>query len=566
MEEKNSVTTEPVVTTDPVTPVVVSQAGQSKVGMYAIIGVLLAVAVGVGIFFVTQLANKNAITVAEDTIKSNVVNTVNVLDFNKVTPESPLAFIDREQLKTQLSSFDNLGGMPADYNPAGKTEHIAFNLDASIPVRDYTATRAADAMSTNKIMLKGDLYSKYPADFDVKKYGYSSLSNISDLYANLSVEDLMNSFESLYLDAEFDIDTKENKLAGKMELTMMGFDTYVKFSNLSGDVTDELKSIENQVVRVDLTKHMENLFSAMLKTIATNPSMNVYSAFDPASIDQMLDMMEAQIKASGETLPADQVATMKRLGNPIKNAIVKAIQGLDLFVNEKEATAIREAVGVTCTSGDLNIAGMIEQGKNAAVEIVDILKSDESFRNNPEIPSGSELNAGFSMYSEMIMESLPTVTVRLCNDGARTLRGFGIDFISTADGMSVKFDLLTASLDSNKEITKPNADMDVTPQVDAAFEQIDFDMLFNMPITGGYGYGTMMLPEGFEGTELNMEDPSSLEGLPTDYLTELDPAMNDYLKEMEEIANRYSNNEITMEEYLAQLEALSAKYQETFDY
>lgn len=562
MEGTNSNTTEAAVTSTPVSPVAISQPSQSKKGMFIIVGVLLAVAVGVGIFFITQLANKNAITVVEDSIKSGIVSTLDVFDFNKVSAENPIGFIDREKLKAQLSSLSEIGSMPADYNPAGKTEHLAFNLDVSFPVRNFNATRAADAVSTNKIMFKGDLYSKYPKDFDVKKYSYTSFADISNIYANLTTEDLMNSFESLYLNAEFNVDTKENNLAGNLEFTMIGFDAYVKFSNLKGDVTDELKSIENQLVRIDMTKHMEKLFGAMLKSIASNPSMNIYSSFDPANIDQMFAMLDAEIKSSRNTMPAQQVDAIKRLGNPIKNAIVKAVQGLDLFVNEKGINPIREATGVTCTSGDLNIAGIIEQGKNAAAEIADILKADEAFKSNVSIPSGADLKTGFSMYSGMISDSIPTLSIRLCNDGSRRLRGFGMDFVSKTNAMTIKLDLLTASLDSNKEITKPSADLDVTPQVDAAFEQIDFDMLFtqmNNPQTfmmeSGESYGNSI----DSNTEI-----SGIEGLGDEYTEESMNRLNAYLDEYNTLYTRYENKEISYDEFLQLVEELSVKYKDVY--
>jgi hypothetical protein len=85
-------------------------------------------------------------------------------------------------------------------------------------------------------------------------------------------------------------------------------------------------------------------------------------------------------------------------------------------------------------------------------------------------------------------------------------------------------------------------------------------------MTGGYGYGSMMLPGGFEGTDFDMGDSSTFEGFSTDELAGLDPALNAYLKDMEDLSNRYTNNQISMEEYLVQLEVLSEKYKDVFNY
>lgn len=422
------------------------------------------------------------------------------LDFSNFDKNNPPKLFDVDAISAKSSEVnDKLRYLSnEDVDVSGKTLEVAFDM-------------ALDMGDSGNLNLNSDIIVAYP-EFDYSKYDVNEGENP---FANLTEEEIISSIPKFNIKGTFELSEQTTgDISGDFDFTYANQAIYMSFSNLvmpeDMDSNSALGATlaEDKVFKIDLTDYMSELVSTLKSeemslygtSFSTQNLLNEYSStFDDAFAD-LSDKDEAMIQ---------------RIGNPIRDVLVKTMEDFTIFGNTENIDPIRSNSDSTCDSSEVDFKGMIDQLEAAAVEISDIITNDKDY-DGSETPEEAKKSIEDSMdqLRDEVNNSDVSIKVNMCANDSKHLSGAGLDLTfnsGSLDGaypglsfgdsvVNLKVNYLVLSYDSDKEVTVPEFDVDLTDQLN----QIDPSSLLNM---GDYGLDNSTLDDyNFDDSNYNFDD------------------------------------------------------------
>ncbi len=401
------------------------------------------------------------------------------LDFSNFDKDNPPKIFDLDAISEKSSEIsDNLRYFSSeDVDVSGKTLEVAFDM-------------ALDMGDSGSLNLNSDILVDYP-EFDYSKYEVSEGENP---FIDMSEAEILRSIPAINIKGSFNFsEPSTGEFNGNFDLTYTDEVVYISFDNLvmpeSTDSDSALGAalVEDKVFKVDLTEYMSELISTL-----KSEEMSVSGA--SFSTEDLLEEYTNSLDETFADLSDEDEALIQRIGNPVKDVLIKTMEDFTIFGNTESFDPIRDDSDSTCDSSEVDFKGMIDQLETAAVEISDIVTNDEAY-DGPETPEEARQSIEESMdqLRDEIDNSQIAVSVNMCVNDSK-LSGAGVDLVfnsGSLDGaypglsfgdslINLKFNYLILSNDSDKEVVAPEFDVDLTEQLN----QIDPYSFLDM---GDYG-------------------------------------------------------------------------------
>ncbi len=477
-------------------------------------------------------------------VEDNVDIFLDAMDFNEFDPENPLDFIDFAAIGRKTEDSANKlrylsSPTSEDVQFVGNTFHEVLEMDMTVDVN-------GEEMSLNGSF---EFFIQYDEDYDASKYEAKTAADAMNLIQNLSNEDFTDLLASVdyFIEGQMDLGSTTGSLDTEFQLTIVDRVAYLLLENFNNDgiVPPEdlegISEIVGKTVKVDANESLSELFSIYSDSLAGVDADQLSSFSDLENFKDTEEYRELneELAASFATMSEEDIKLIKSAGPKIKRSISENFNNLEFFTNISEIEPIREGTDSVCYNGEFNTEGLLNSVREVILDSYDIVTSDSNFGSEGMDVAEQREQLVESFEEFKVITEFFEMNLTACHDAFEKYNtgiGFFIDY--TAFGTGITFDLntLTISHDADRDITAPEAELDYTEQFNELLS--GFSSLYESSLTNSYDLG--------------------------DYETDFDSGEFDDLNqeispEEDELLNKFLNEEITFEEYMAGLEALYAE-------
>jgi hypothetical protein len=395
-----------------------------------------------------------------------VKSVAQLLDFSKISKDNPADIIQQDKSADLLKLEEKLNKLASSpTNLRNKVVQLALDLNLN-----------TDAKTKQNVTLTSDIYVQAP-NYD-SKWDTNDSTKLNDLIRNMTVDELNSLLPKAFLTGSIMIDTDGKKISGKIDLTYVDKVFYIKLYDLnlpSDSSMDQLKMINNQVFKLDTSSVFDKYAEQVLYVLKNSPAKQSLGQGD------LMSELNTSLKASLRDVSTSDIEMIKRIGNPIRDAVVDAITQVTLFNNVTTAKPIRDNSGSICSKGDVNYIGLIDSFGNAAVKIYNIVSKDPNFKApKTTVSFEDQVKSAIGYLKESISSNNITAGVTMCSNNSfpgMSGAGFNFKFTLPAKVYSTTFDgdlnLLVVSRNSDKKIETPSFDVDLTNQMLQSLENLD---------------------------------------------------------------------------------------------
>lgn len=465
-----------------------------KLILFSLVFLVVILAV-IGVIFITANINPNAegktnefsaasaLEEIDFILKDGVISVMDAIDFNKLSSNNPISFIDLEKINSESErimgrlAYLSIGQQMVEFK-AGDKNHSAFDL----------SFETGSGRTKSTIDLKLDLYSEITEDYDAEEMSrilgkVESLSSFENENALKSLVDLFsdsNSLKSIFQGQNMLIEgnmiIRQANQEIKFIFEAMTIDSEGFFSlkelGLAGetivpaDQLEQLREIEGKYYSIDMAEVVSTVFA---KILPQAEQLN-YMSNSSASIG-LEDSLEQFNMILGQ-LDEDSIDAIIRTSQPVKNIITDTVNNTKLFKSIANVDTIR-ATENTCVSGQLDIKGLVKNLGEGYEKIADVIMSD-SYSNISESEKTRMLKDISSQTDLLSISSgFIDITATTCSDSEKTFQGFGLNFYISFPGQntSFKIDFLNVSNDFSRDIFAPNESIDGTNYILDMIEQ-----------------------------------------------------------------------------------------------
>lgn len=420
--------------------------------------------------------------------------------------------LDVEELEDSISELNSKFKFwrSSDKDMSGKTLEVATDLSVDTSLLG----------SQMQIELSSDILVAY------KDYDYDNLD-----YSNMDSDNLEEFFPDIKITGSFMSEDDTQEYSGDFDMIMTYEKLYFMLDNLSVD--DEGLSedfVEGQYYEMDIKEMLEEAFSQ-----DTDPVDLLNLNFTPTEL----------VDATSEMSQEDS-EFLSEYGNEILDLVAQNLKSTNLFGKVEKVDPVRESNEVVCYAAPIDFEATLNSYESLLEDMQDLLEGTE-YEEEMLLDLGSKSDVDdFRLQTQGL-----DVEITACADKKDDfVRGIGLDVSAT--GVSVKFDFLVVDYDSQKKIEVPS---DALPLEDSSVNLDGIDSLDLMSLLGGGLYSS-----GLEDFSTNYDYDSDF-GYDTDFDFGDDYSYDSsYYDALDELYNRYDSGELTLDEYLAEVEALSSEY------
>lgn len=461
-----------------------------KLGLFGAVGSLLILMItgfgylifGTDLVFPRSYNSDNAIEETEEYLKDGVINVIENIDFRNLDSEDPLSFINIAGIYSEyLSINDRTKFLSAentiDFDGRTIEDQMIFSLDFDV---DSNGVNDKITFEVNNIVSYSENYSEKLAEYSENADAIISSGNnaqalnaLSELLKLIDIQSTGNiqidSESNLAFDFEFHFVNSElffkiTNLEGSSE-----FNAFSEFANTTykidvNNILQEIRDNDDQPISqldfIDPTEDYTNIGNDVFvegdlggDTVGGNELLTGESLIKSLEDGTYTELAEYQqiseeLRESLRNSPDDRDALIE-YGNGINQILINTIEEVEIFENFEEIELAETPDDYECTSAELNLSGILNSFEEAEIEISELL--------------GETSSSSVQQIREALKLVNPDISLSSCNNGDNVV-GFGIN--ASIDSVFVEggfgFDYLITNLNSDKQISAPEFDEDIT--------------------------------------------------------------------------------------------------------